>query len=78
MPVALWDEIIKCDKCQKNFISYDAQWILMPPKAQVFYTEISCPYCDHYDIILLKSKKPEEQNVNSSKSFLNLLKGILK
>lgn len=72
MPVALCDKIIKCEKCQKNFISYDIQWVLMPPKMQVFYTETSCPYCDHYDIVPLKSKKPEEKNDNSSKSLLRM------
>lgn len=54
---ALWDDKIECEKCKRSFVSFDSNWILMPPKLQVFYTEVSCPYCDHYDLISLKRTK---------------------
>lgn len=74
----LWDGHIECGKCQKIFISYDTDLVLMAPAKIVFYTTVSCHYCDHYDVVLLKSTKTEEKKCQYFKRFLNLLKGILK
>ena len=65
----LWDETIECSKCCKEFISYDTNWVLLPPKVQMLYTEVMCPYCDYYDMILFKKTKNKVKNESIKGNF---------